>query len=60
MGVCAQCLTPIEPFGTWKHRFLSEDAGELCLACARVYLPESVARAEQAERDYLPKDKESE
>ena len=58
MGVCAQCLKPIEPFGTWKHRFVSEDTGELCLDCARIYFPDQVKCAERAARDHPLSDEE--
>ena len=58
LGVCAQCLKPIEPFGTWKHRFLSEEVGELCIDCARVVFPDRVAEAEAVERDRPLSDEE--
>ena len=59
LGVCAQCKKPVEPFGTWRHRFISEDIGELCLDCARIFLPEWVAVAEAAEHDHPFRDEES-
>ena len=59
LGVCAQCLKPIEPFGTWRHRFVSDDVGELCIDCARVVVPDKVAVAEAVERDRPRKGEES-